>query len=149
MVYMRDKFADKTPKNKERFNPQNPCPPILTTHETEYNTIGYILDNDVFLTAAEKVSSHTLYPISLLSALNQKRLTHPLLSKTDSKTLLPQAPSLGNLQDPRQNRRNRILPLSQRRKRRKAKPAPARKEKSQEKGNTEAERNRAGETRSS
>jgi hypothetical protein len=47
-------------KNKQRYNPQNPCPPILTTHEAEYNTIGYILDNDVFLTAAEKVSLTSL-----------------------------------------------------------------------------------------
>jgi hypothetical protein len=56
--------ADKTPK-KERYNPQNPCPPILITHETEYNTIGYILDNDVFLTAAEKVSFLLFYCLTL------------------------------------------------------------------------------------
>lgn len=39
---------------KERYNPKNPCPPILTAVGAEYNTIGYILDNDVFITAAEK-----------------------------------------------------------------------------------------------
>jgi len=39
---------------KERYNPENPCPPVLTAVGAEYNTIGYILDNDVFITAAEK-----------------------------------------------------------------------------------------------
>jgi hypothetical protein len=62
---MKGIFADKTPKIKERYNPQNPCPPILTTHETEYNTVGYILDNDVFLTAAEKVSFLLFYCLTL------------------------------------------------------------------------------------
>ncbi|KAH0289671.1 hypothetical protein M436DRAFT_66990 [Aureobasidium namibiae CBS 147.97] len=39
---------------KERYNPENPCPPVLTAVGAEYNTIGYILDNDIFITAAEK-----------------------------------------------------------------------------------------------
>ncbi|KAK6002440.1 hypothetical protein QM012_002078 [Aureobasidium pullulans] len=38
---------------QQRYNPQNPCPPFITTAGTEYNTIGYILDNDVFITSPE------------------------------------------------------------------------------------------------
>lgn len=53
-VYMQNRSAlTSHAKKKERYNPQNPCPPLLTAAEASYNTIGYILDNDVFITAAE------------------------------------------------------------------------------------------------
>ncbi|KAH0347015.1 hypothetical protein KCU81_g3671, partial [Aureobasidium melanogenum] len=39
--------------DRQRYNPQNPCPETITSFETTYNTIGYILDNDVFLTSPE------------------------------------------------------------------------------------------------
>ena len=53
-VHEGQRNADKDCQNKERYNPENPCPPVLTAVGAEYNTIGYILDNDVFITAAEK-----------------------------------------------------------------------------------------------
>lgn len=42
-----------TCKNQQRYNPENPCAETITTIETTYNTIGYILDNDVFITSFE------------------------------------------------------------------------------------------------
>ncbi|KAG9699990.1 hypothetical protein KCU95_g1051, partial [Aureobasidium melanogenum] len=39
--------------DRQRYNPQNPCPETITSFETTYNTIGYILDNDVYLASPE------------------------------------------------------------------------------------------------
>jgi hypothetical protein len=41
---------------QERYNPQNPCPPVIITHQAAYDTIGYILDNQVIILSPEKVS---------------------------------------------------------------------------------------------
>ncbi|THY32568.1 hypothetical protein D6D00_01491 [Aureobasidium pullulans] len=40
--------------DRGRFNPENPCPPELTALDAVYNTIGYMLDNDVFILAPER-----------------------------------------------------------------------------------------------
>ncbi|CAD0111382.1 unnamed protein product [Aureobasidium uvarum] len=40
--------------DRQRYTATNPCPPTFESHGVKYNTIGYIIDNDVFITAAEK-----------------------------------------------------------------------------------------------
>ncbi|TIA77883.1 hypothetical protein D6C76_04410 [Aureobasidium pullulans] len=40
--------------DRGRFSPENPCPPELTALDAVYNTIGYMLDNDVFILAPER-----------------------------------------------------------------------------------------------
>ncbi|KAH0270061.1 hypothetical protein KCU91_g8309, partial [Aureobasidium melanogenum] len=47
--------------DRQRYNPQNPCPETITTIETTYNTIGYILDNDVFITSSSETDVKRFY----------------------------------------------------------------------------------------
>ncbi|KAH0383560.1 hypothetical protein KCU92_g5234, partial [Aureobasidium melanogenum] len=47
--------------DRQRYNPQNPCPETITTLETTYNTIGYILDNDVFITSSSEPDVNRFY----------------------------------------------------------------------------------------
>jgi hypothetical protein len=142
-VFVREDCADEMRK-QGRYNPQNPCPPLLTTIEAQYDTIGYILDNDVFITAPEKV-----FPISHLPpspSFPSSTKTNPF-PKTVSKTLLPPPPPLGKIPPPRQNNRHRILPLPYRAKTRKTTATSARKEKSQKSSTPARKRYRARKTR--
>ncbi|KAG9584953.1 hypothetical protein KCU77_g10211, partial [Aureobasidium melanogenum] len=56
-----DHAEQAKPKKQQRYNPQNPCPETITTLETTYNTIGYILDNDVFITSSSEIDVKRFY----------------------------------------------------------------------------------------
>ncbi|KAG9654601.1 hypothetical protein KCU64_g7107, partial [Aureobasidium melanogenum] len=47
--------------DRQRYNPQNPCPETITALETTYDTIGYILDNDVFITSSSETDVKRFY----------------------------------------------------------------------------------------